>query len=55
MQGDQAAVGSEHQHLELGREPGDNIGGGVALGFALIGRLGGDEHHAGVGRRRRRS
>ena len=45
----QAAVGGKHQHLQLGREVGHNVGRRVALAAPLIGGLGGDKHHARVG------
>ena len=35
--------------MQLGREVGHDIRGGVALAAPLIRRLGADEHHAGVG------
>ena len=45
----QAAVGREHQHLQLGREVGHDVGGGVAFAAPLIGGRGGHKHHARVG------
>ena len=38
--GHQAAVGHKHQHLQLGRKIGDDVGRGVALAAPLIGWLG---------------
>ena len=38
--GDKAAIGSEHQALQLGREIFHNVGGGVALAAPFIGGRG---------------
>ena len=47
--GHQTAIGREHQHLQLGREVGHDVGCRVAFAAPLIGRLGGDKHHARIG------
>ena len=41
-----AAVGGKHEHLQLGRKSRHDVGGGVTFAAALVGGLGGDEHHA---------
>ena len=47
--GHETTVGREHEHLQLGRKAGDDVGRGVALAAPLVGGLGGDKHQAGIG------